>query len=200
MDAVSPPDGIGTVRTLLHLAPEDRPQPPPAARFVKALFVGTMFSVIPILLSNWILTRGEGRLHPFAPAAAIPVIATAFALLRPKERWYALGTDGVAAGERFFGQVRWDFVRFAEVDRVEVRVKRFADATDGYRFTGYRYAFEGKKSLRLEGEVEEPEPRGTRIHLPKDEELPEKHELRIARGARLAWEAATGGKADIGAL
>lgn len=202
MDEVAPPpDEIGAVTARLHLTPEDLPQPDPVARAVKTTLVGLMFSVVPVILTHFVLTRGEAGFDPVALAAAIPVLFTAFSLLKPRERWYALGEDGLALGERFFGQVRWEAVRYDEVGAVEIRLKRYADSEGQYRFTGYRYAFQvgNRRRVVLEGEVREPEPRGRVIRLPDDAELPERHELRIARTARAAWEARTGKKADIAA-
>lgn len=202
MDDVLPPPEIGPVTDRLHLTPEDVPQPSPAARWARTVVVGLMFSVLPVLLTNYVLTKDMARLHPFAFSAMIPVFAVAIALMKPRERWYALGEAGLAVGERFFGQVRWEVAPFAEVTAVEVELKRVGGASEDYRFTGFRYDFTRPKGggLLVEGVVEETPPRGAEIRLPPDEALPERHELRIARRARIAWERATGRKAVVRVL
>ncbi|MEL6189203.1 MAG: hypothetical protein AAFU79_31665, partial [Myxococcota bacterium] len=119
-------------------------------------------------------------------------------LLRPRDRWYAVGREGFALGEKFFGEVRWEAMPYAEVKEVDVALRRIHDG-ETYRFTGYRYTFAGagRRKVVLEGEVVESPPLGTQIHLPPDGELPEDHDLRAARGARAAWSRATGLKANI---
>lgn len=197
MSFPTPPDSIGVLHTRVHAPARDQ-DAPWLPRLIKAAMVGLMFSVVPILVTNFVLTREDPKIDLRAFAAAIPVMLTAGWLLRPRERWYAVGKDGFALGEKFFGEVRWEAVPYDDVESVEVELSRVSDG-ESYRFTGYRYIFlrSTRRRVVLEGEVTESEPRGTQIHLPPDAELPENHDLRAARGARAAWSRATGRKATI---
>lgn len=199
MSDEAPPSTIGQTQYTLHIEAEEQAQLPPAHRIAKGSFVGLMFSVIPILLTNYILTRGEGRIDPISFSAAIPVMYVSINLLRPRDRWYALGSLGFAMGERYFGSLRWDARRFQDIERADVEVRRVTLPGGEYDFTGFRYRFFGPKKSRMdvEGEVKEAPPRGTEIHLPPDDELPPKHVLRFVRQARKQWEQATGKKAEV---
>jgi hypothetical protein len=198
-DDERPPEEIGAPRLERHVPGTDGPQPPVAPRIARAVIVGLLFSVVPVLLTHLVLTSGEGPFDPQALGAAIPVIAVAIWLSRPRDRWYAVGDRGLAIGERFFGQVRWDALLFEETDRVEVSAQRAETRAGAYRFTGYRFVFDGggKKRIVVEGQVEEPEPHGEEIRLPEDEDLPSPHELPALRAAVQAWEAATGKTAEL---
>lgn len=196
MSEAAPPEDIGPVRVHVHSTAKDR-QEPRLPSLVRSGMVGLMFSVVPVLMTNYLLTREDPSVDPRAFLAAVPVILTSLWLLRPRDRWYAVGRQGFAIGEKHFGQVRWESVLYTDVDAVKVVLRRVSDGQT-YRFTGYRYTFEqGRRRVVLEGEVQEPEPRGTKIHLPADSELPEEHELRAARNARAEWSKATGRKAEI---
>lgn len=201
MSEERPPAEIGQARLRMQVSASDGPQPSLGPRLARALFIGLLFSVIPIMLTNLVLKEGNTSFHPTSLVAAVPVVAVAFWLLRPRDRWYAVGDAGFALGERFFGQVRWDRADYAEIESVAVDVRRVSDGQGQYRFTGYRFTFDGgrKKRFVLEGEVQETPPRGTEVHLPTDEELPAQHELRFARLAASTWAERTGRRVETAA-
>lgn len=192
------PDDIGSVRLRLQV-PASRREEQGAERYLRAAFIGLMFSPIPVLLTSLVLSKGEARFEPIALAAAVPVVIMAFWLARARDRNYALGSAGFALGEEYFGRTRWESFLYDDIERVEVSLRRVHDGVGNYRFTGYRYAFRGsaRRSLVLEGEVQESSPLPQEIHLPPDHELPEDHELRAIRGARVGWSQATGRKPTV---
>lgn len=199
MRRVKPPNDIGEPRLELYVPADAGPEPAVLPRLVKAVVVGTIFSLFPVILTNLILTRAEPGFDPVSLAAAIPVIAVAFWLFRPRERWYAVGDRGFALGEKFFGEIRWENVPFADIDAVEIELRRLSSAAGTYRFTGYRIIWDGgrKKRVVLEGQVDEPEPHGAEVRLPSERELPAQHELRAILPAIEAWERATGRRAGV---
>ncbi len=178
------PDAIGPPRLVLRVDASLDPAPP-FPRVLRAVLVGLLFSVFPVLLTSVVLTREATEFDPQALTAAIPVVATSVWLSRPRDRWYAVGADGFALGERFFGQVRWELCRFGETTGLRIEIlppKRGDDDHVAYRFT-----FEGSQRVVVEGRA-----RGTPGSIPSAKGLSHGHELVALRAAADAYERATG--------
>lgn len=196
-----PPEAIGKANVRVAVAKAGDQPPNGASQAIRAGIVGLLFSVVPIILTNLVLTRGQPGFHPTSLIAAVPVVAMAYWLFRPRDRWYAVGEDGLALGERFFGEVRWDHALYKDIDGVTLELRRILNGLGEYVSTGYRYTFASGRRRRFvfEGQVRESEPRGTSIRLPADSELPQDHELRFARSAASAWAERTGRRVETAA-
>lgn len=188
MSDVEAPEDIGQPRFELHMSAAEAEKLPTALRGVRALIVGLFFSILPVALTSVILTRDSPRFTPTALMAAFPVVATAYWLLRPRDRWYAVGDQGMALGEMYFGQVRWDSVRYAQVESVDIVL-----LNEGARC---RFIFgQGRKRIELEGRIASSGlPQADR---PSDEVLDAVPELRVARAAERAWTEATDRTATV---
>lgn len=179
MSESAPPEGLGASILTLQISPDGKGAPL-VPRVLRAFFVGAVFSILPVALTNLILTEEGAGFDPRALMAAIPVWGTAFWIMRPRERWYAVGEEGFAVGESFFGQVRWEKLIYTEMDSVEISTREQAQGT------AYRYVFVGGRTrIVLEGEI-----RAADSNLEATEEFPP--ELRVASTAQQAWEKATG--------